>query len=978
MRRVFVFIALVCFVSSSFSTGDQPVSNPQVEQLKTRLLRDVEKIGEARRAGKNEALTKQRFAGYGGMADSMHAYDVLHYQLDITFDIPAPTLSGVVTAQCKSNEVGLSSISIHLVDLTVDEILRDGAPTAYTHAGGEIDVDLGGAFNTGQEFEVSIRYHGNPTAGYYDDGSIFFTTVQPSAARNWWPCYDEPWDKATAAINATVPTGYIVASNGTLTETVPHPGDNTITYKWYESYPVATYLVSVAISRYETWTDTYYPVTGGDPMDVIFYVPAYLVDEAQYDFGRVVEMIEYFAPLFNEYPFVDEKYGMAIAPMGGAMEHQTCTTWPPFWTNGDRQNEWIVAHELAHQWWGDMVTLVNWCEMWLNEGFATYSEALWAEYLYGEEGLRIYTELAIQDYFKGWESASSRNRFPIYCPPPGQLFSPAEYEKGGCVLHMLRYLVGTDMFFEALRTYGERYAYANTSTEDLKNVFEEVTEQQLDWFFDQWIYDQGYPEYEYMWEVEGIGGGQYEVTVNVNQIQTSAPVFTMPVEFTAYTQSGEVTETVILDQAHQSFQFTIDDTPDSVLLDPFGWILKEVTHITSPLVSYTDHSLIDATGDGDGVPDPGETVELVVDVHNTGVGIEYLTASISVGNPDIHITDGTAEFGECGYNQTVSNATNPFVFEVDIGALSKVVLFVLEMSDGGEYTTMDSVYITVGPATVLLVDDDVGEEYEDYYREGLLMTYPFDYWEVTAQDVPSETLSHYEAVVWFTGDDRSSTRTRDEQEALQQYLDNGGNLFISGQDIGYDLAEDGSVEDAAFYHDCLHAVYVGDVSAEKTISGVSGDPITGDFQFLSLEAGGAENQNSPSIIEPSSGANTIFTYSATGNTAGIKYGGESKVVYLAFGYEGVGAFIGSEHAKGRATIMDRVVDWFRCVPIKGDVNEDGTVNVVDVVIGINIILGIVDPSPMQLWAADFTDDGKVNVLDIIQIVNEILGSPVVR
>jgi len=186
-----------------------------------------------------------------------------------------------------------------------------------------------------------------------------------------------------------------------------------------------------------------------------------------------------------------------------------------------------------------------------------------------------------------------------------------------------------------------------------------------------------------------------------------------------------------------------------------------------------------------------------------------------------------------------------------------------------------------------------------------------------------------------------------------------------------------SVEDAAFYHNYLHAEYVSDDSPDNILSGISNCSISGGIMFLSLDAGGAHNQESPSVIEPLSGANNVFTYHPSGNTAATKYSGDHRVVYFAFGFEGVGDF-GPDHAKRRASILDCVISWFRYVPQKGDVNEDGTVNIVDVVVGVNIILDIVDPTPNQFWAADFTDDGKVNVLDIIQIVNEILGSPVVK
>ncbi|UCE17100.1 MAG: hypothetical protein JSV84_09330 [Gemmatimonadota bacterium] len=979
MSRKNFFLALIvlsaiCLGSGFLWAWDDSKDVPLTERSREELSRYFHEYRDDFHAMKTEELSRKYYEAYKTFADSAHAYDVLHYELDIVFDIPDPSLSGVVIVRCRSNESGLSNISLHFVALTVDGVRRDGMSVGYDHVNGELYIDLNGTFDAGEEFEVAVTYLGTPAAGYWHGNDFFFTSVEPSLSRYWWPCFDEPWDKATADISATVPAGYIVASNGVLIETIENTVDNTITYSWSESYPIATYLVSVAIARYVTFSDTYYPVTGGDPMEVIFYTPSYLFSASQYDFGRTVEMIECFVPLFGEYPFLDEKYGTAVAPMSGAMEHQTCTTWMNGWVTGDREREWTVAHELAHQWWGDMVTLLDWRHMWLNEGFAVYSEALWAEYLYGEEGLRIYTELAIQEYFQNWEDSSPANRHPIYDPPPGALFSPAQYEKGGSVLHMLRFVVGTDLFFESIRTYGQRYMYGNATTDDLKAVFEEVTGEELDWFFEQWIYSPGYPEYQFMWETEDIGGGMHEVTVHVNQIQTNAPVFTMPVEFNVFTRNGEVIDTVVIDQAFQSFQITVDAAPDSVFLDRFGWILKDVTTITSPLLSYTEYSVDDEAGNSDGRPDPGETVHLTVSLRNTGVDATGVVVTLVTQDPDIMITDNVSEYGSIAYGEIGTNADDPFVFQVESECLSKMALFIVTVSSDNGYTASDSIYLSVGPATILIVDDDFGEMYEEYYTKGFATIYPIDVWDVALEGVPVNTLPDYEAVVWFTGDDRTSTLTSEEQAVLKEYLDGGGNLLVTGQNIGYDLVGEGSIEDAVFYHDYLHAEYVSDTAPGDIVTGVDGDPISGDIVFLSLGAGGAGNQNSPSVIEPFPGATPVFTYQGYGEAAAVRYSGEHKVVYFAFGYEGVGAF-GADHAKVRTSLMDHVVRWFRHEPQKGDVNEDGTVNILDVVVAVNIILGLVEPTEGQYWAADYTENGEVDILDVVNIVNAILGSP---
>jgi len=505
-----------------------------------------------------------------------HPYDVLHYEIDIDIDIPGDTVrTATVLIDCRSETDTLSTVNLHFYRMTIDSITVDGDTVGYTRNDDTLLVYLDEAVSEGDTFQVAVTYHGRPIMGLGGSGmfispTITFTIGAPDGSYKWFPCWDHPSDKATADINVTVPTGYIVASNGTLLEVTSGGGFET--HRWRESYPISTYLMCITIYPYATFSLWY--EDGPDTMEIPIWVRPSDSAKATVDFAKLPDMITHFADLFGPYPFLDEKYAIAWFPWGGAMEHQTCVSWG-FPITGDSTYEHVVAHELSHMWWGDWVTYGDYCDVWLNEGFATYCEALWWEYLYGETGLYTYME-DTQDYYITWET-NSGNRFPVYDPPLELIYCPITYEKAASVLHMLRFLEGDSVFYAILDAYGTAYAYDIAVTADFQNVCETVTAQDLDWFFGQWIYDQGYPEYECLWSSTDQGAKGHLLNIAVRQIQEDAPVFAMPVELEITTTTGTMVDTVTLDEDLDLFQYTLTDEPTDVALDPDHWILCEKT-----------------------------------------------------------------------------------------------------------------------------------------------------------------------------------------------------------------------------------------------------------------------------------------------------------------------------------------------------------------------------------------------------------------
>jgi aminopeptidase N len=372
-------------------------------------------------------------------------YDVTYYDIDLDIDPVSETVTGTVTVTATVTALTLSTVDLDLLgNMTVTGVTDTGGSLAFSHVGDILTVTLSATYTTGQSFTIYVAYNGTPSASY---GSFGFDTVgsqpmiwslsEPYGARSWWPCKDIPEDKADSVdIHITVPDNLIVASNGTLVSEVDN--GSTKTYNWHEGYPITTYLVSVAIHPYTQFSHWYH-YAPAESMEVAYYVFPANYSAVQATYALTVPMIEVFADLFGEYPFIEEKYGHAEFVWGGGMEHQTITSLGGW-------SEYLIAHELAHMWWGDMITCDSFHHIWLNEGFATYSEALWSEQVYGVE--QYHQDMAYAKYFGAGT---------IYVPDPNDFsrifHSGLSYNKGSWVPHMLRHIVGDTTFFNILQTY---------------------------------------------------------------------------------------------------------------------------------------------------------------------------------------------------------------------------------------------------------------------------------------------------------------------------------------------------------------------------------------------------------------------------------------------------------------------------------------------------------------------------------------------
>jgi len=517
-------------------------------------------------------------------------YDVTRYGLDLAFDPAARTVAGSVTVTATSLADGFQQVVLDLLDnMTVSGVERGGVPLAFARGSHLLTVTLDQAFDAGQSFEIRVDYSGAPMSGgfgyfgwnkYYGgaQGNMAWSLSEPDGARYWWPCKDRPDDKAIVEEWYTIRSDWTATGNGTLLGTDALPGNRT-RWRWRAARPLTTYLVSIAATDYVTFSHTYTTLDGGS-MPVVYYVYPEDLGDAQRSFSRTVPMIDFYADTFGEYPYVEDKYGMSAFPFGGAMEHTTNSSYGHLLINGGNNYDYIVAHELAHQWWGDSVSPRAWADIWLNEGFASYSEALWFEHLGGASSLRAYMDTLHHSFFAG----------PLY--DPDDLFGATVYDKGAWVQHMLRGVLGDEGFFAAQRAWYATYRDAAADTADYQALLEGVWGGSLDWFFGPWVYGENMPQYQVGWSSVDRGDGTHRTYVRIRQVQTNAGMFPMPVGLGLVTAAGTEVHSVWNDAADQGFELATTEAVTAVTFDPDLWILK---------VSASPIALAD--GDADGVPD---------------------------------------------------------------------------------------------------------------------------------------------------------------------------------------------------------------------------------------------------------------------------------------------------------------------------------------------------------------------------------------
>ncbi len=510
-------------------------------------------------------------------AESTHSYDVLHYLIEIELPMDSRYLEGAVTISARSNEDNLTVADLHLLGLNVDSLKVDGITASYNHNYETLYVNLPQPYNQGDSFDIMVGYSGTVSGGmgyYFYQYPIpsSYTLGCPFCTRKWVPCYDRLWDKADYGVELyiTVPDTFTACATGEYMG--KEVAGDKATYHWKHTYPIAPYLIHFASSIYTTYSDWFYP-SPGDSVEISYFFWISDTIYAPTAFSLTTDMMYFYDSLYGDYPF--ERYGMDILHnfAYAGMEHQTMSSiHRDYFTSYDY---YLFAHEMSHMWWGDMVTCFGWANVWLNEGFATYSDALYLERLEGHQNFINTMVSRRNSYF----SAELSFPHPIYDPPPNYIFSWGHtYCKGAWLCHMIRYLCGDDnTWLNLLATYRDSFAYKTASSDDLNQIMNQVLADDYDWFFDEWVYDMGYPDYDVAW------GKVYEspnwrLILDITQVQSLGPaVFHMPLPIGVDYPSGDTIITLAIDQVSHHFEFLLAQEPIDITIDPETWIIQKNT-----------------------------------------------------------------------------------------------------------------------------------------------------------------------------------------------------------------------------------------------------------------------------------------------------------------------------------------------------------------------------------------------------------------
>lgn len=544
-------------------------------------------------------------------------YDVTHYDLDLDLDPVGLALAGTARLSVTATE-GLDGITLDLVDLDVSAVRVDGSPVAFDHDGDTLDVTLAEAVPAGAAFEVEVDYGGMPTlsdarlglsirplkgsGGGRED--VAYTLAEPDGARRWFPCNDTPADKATLRLEVTVPAEvegvpWIVVANGLPDGGLPVQGVEAkggLRFGWTEDHPIAPYLIAFAAGPYVEFQ----PAGDADPdgIPVRFWARPSWQGSASVQWARTADQVRAFTGFMGPYPFA--KYGTVEAPMPYAgMEHQTITLWGTGIFTQSVDAPAITAHELFHHWFGDLVSPATWDDIWLNEGFATYGEALWAEADAATQGSPADAEEALlsamdniqllYESYHGYDGDTS-----VYAPD--ELFGVTVYEKGASVLHMLRAWIGDAAFFELLVRWTEEHAYGSATTEELVDLAAEVSGEDLDAFWESWIYPEGapFPRVELGWEIDG-----GSLLVDVAQTQGGDTRFVFPVPLTVHLDDGTSQRVVLRASTEdvQRFHLEGDGRITGVTSTADRWVLGGVTEAPGLLGETCDAAPVCTLGE---------------------------------------------------------------------------------------------------------------------------------------------------------------------------------------------------------------------------------------------------------------------------------------------------------------------------------------------------------------------------------------------
>lgn len=504
-----------------------------------------------------------------------------HYEVWVTLNTALTEISSARVDIDIRAEKRLSLVDLDFSDLTTDAVSVNGKPVSYAHRSDKLEITLADPVPAGNTITVSVQYHGKPIDGLIlssdkDGKRSAIGDNWPDRVHHWIPCFDHPSAKATVSFHVTAPGVAEVVANGRL-DTVQNNPNNTRTWTYNEGAPIPPYCMIIGVgefARLEASPPTLTPL--------IYYVAHSDQAYAPNGFSAASPAVQLFSQIVGPYPY--EKLALIIgATRFGGMENSSAIVFPPTLFNltpGAKTStafgipsgiERVVAHEIAHQWFGDSVTESTWADLWLSEGFATYFAGLFIQQHDGQQVFAAYMKDAAEAVFK----YEQKIRTPIHDRDTERLLdllNENNYQKGAWILHMLRLRLGDEAFFRGIRTYYEKHKNSTATTEDLRSALERSSGHDLRAFFDRWVYQSGHPKYELHWQWVSKSGN---VRITLSQVQAGT-VFTDPVPISI--DSGQKSFMTVIHPANKIVSQTIRASakPLAVKVDPQNTLLREV------------------------------------------------------------------------------------------------------------------------------------------------------------------------------------------------------------------------------------------------------------------------------------------------------------------------------------------------------------------------------------------------------------------
>lgn len=517
--------------------------------------------------------------------------DILHTQLDVSFNWELQRMPGVAQITFKPYFYNINSVDFDAKgqDIEYVKLVTSTGKTdlEYTYQNDVIYVSLDRYYNRNEQLKIEIKYVAKPNeretsagSAITSDKGLYFinplgqdehkptqiwTQGEAEANSVWFPTVDAPNERCTHQISMTVDTQYVTLSNGELVSSKAQENGKR-TDVWVQNKPIAPYLFMMAVSEFSVVTDSL------DGMEVSYYVDPAYEPYAREIFAHTSEMITFYSDLLGyDYPW--NKYSQAIVHdyVSGAMENVSAVIFGDFAHQThqemiDGNYEEVVSHELFHHWFGDVVTCESWANLPLNESFATYGEYLWDEYKHGKDYADASFDYNLSAYLRNVENSGAVDMIRFSYNRPDDMFDSHSYAKGGRILHMLRNLVGDEAFFESLKLYLHQNEYKSVEIHNLRLAFEEVTGQDLNWFFNQWFMGKGHPQLDITYSYDSAQAVQY-VHVAQNQNTSEWGMFKFPVAIDVYVNGSVTRYDVMVDSLEQTFQFKVSQQPDLVNFD---------------------------------------------------------------------------------------------------------------------------------------------------------------------------------------------------------------------------------------------------------------------------------------------------------------------------------------------------------------------------------------------------------------------------